>query len=75
MTMPTQDTQTLIAKIYLLPVNRITEVESFVDFLSAQVEQKSARSPELLDFPVDHLGTWQEKLNLRREDMYNNDGR
>ena len=28
-----------------------------------------------LDFPVDDLGPWPEGLSLRREDMYDDDGR
>lgn len=35
--------------------------------------EQTKRPP--LDFPVDDLGPWPEGLSLRREDMYDDDGR
>lgn len=67
----------LIEKIRHLPNDRITEVEDFVDFLRERVKTSQTLLAERksLDFPVDQLGQWPEGLGLRREDMYNDDGR
>ena len=76
--MTAQNTQTLMAKIQLLPINRIAEVEDFVDFLNERTKRHltSVTEQKSLNFPVDHLsGAWQEGLNLSREDLYGNDGR
>ncbi len=35
---------------------------------------KDAERPPL-NFPVDHYGSWPDDLSLRREDMYNDNGR
>lgn len=72
-----QRTQTLIEKIQLLPTDRITEVEDFVDFLRQRAKPRKPATPskKALDFPVDDLGPWPEGLSLHREDMYGNEGR
>ena len=77
MTIPTQAVQNLINKIQTLPVNKISEVEDFVDFLRerARLRKATASDKEPLDFPVDNLGPWPERLSLHREDMYGDDGR
>ncbi len=33
------------------------------------------KQQQSLDIPVMHLGKWPEHLSLRREDMYDDDGR
>lgn len=71
------NTQILMEKIQSLPIDRITEVEDFVDFLKERVKVRktiTARK-QPLNFPVDDLGTWPEGLSLSREDMYGDDGR
>ena len=75
--MPMHNAQALIEKIQSLPVDRIAEVENFVDFLQKQPRQqrKGIAKKEPLDFPVDDLGSWPKGLSLRREDMYDNDER
>lgn len=74
---PAQAMQTLMEKIRTLPAERIAEVEDFVDFLRERARRLKAAAPgkEPLDFPVDDLGPWPEGLNLRRENMYGDDGR
>ena len=71
------NTQILIEKIQSLPIDRITEVEDFVDFLKERVKARKTKpaSKKTLDFPVDDLGVWPEGLSLSREDMYDDDGR
>ncbi|MCU7960214.1 MAG: DUF2281 domain-containing protein [gamma proteobacterium symbiont of Bathyaustriella thionipta] len=69
-------TQVLIEKIQSLPTERIAEVEDFVDFLKQRARlRRGATHSKSLDFPVDDLGPWPEGLNLRREDMYGDNGR
>ena len=71
-----QPVQALIEKIISLPAERIAEVEDFVDFLRDRIlHRRSTADNKPLDFPVDHLGKWPEGLSLRREDMYDDDGR
>jgi len=72
-----QSTQALIEKIQSLPIDRIAEVEDFVDFLRqrAGLRKATTTGKESLDFPVDDLGPWPDGLSLRREDMYGDDGR
>jgi len=72
-----QNTQILMEKIQSLPIDRITEVEDFVDFLKERVKIRKTitTSKQSLDFPVDDLGAWPEDLKLSREDMYGDDGR
>jgi hypothetical protein len=41
--------------------------------LPKKTETKEKRLP--LDFPMIHVGSWPENLSLRREDMYDDDGR
>lgn len=69
--------QALVEKITSLPAERIAEVEDFVDFLRDRVlrRRSAVTGNEPLDFPVDYLGKWPEGLSLRREDMYDDDGR
>lgn len=77
MATPMQRAKVLIEKIQSLPTDRIVEVEDFVDFLRERVRRRKATnsSKESLDFPVDDLGPWPDKLSLHREDMYGDDGR
>ena len=69
-------TQVLIEKIQSLPVDRIAEVEDFVDFLRERVRHRRSTSTrrEPLAFPVDDLGPWPDSLSLRREELYGDDG-
>ena len=76
MATPMQITQALIEKIQSLPTDRIAEVEDFVDFLRQRTKRmKDTASKQSLNFPVDDLGPWPDKLSLHREDMYGDDGR
>ncbi len=78
MTTTMQNTQTLINKIQLLPIERIAEVEDFVDFLNTKLNHRKTTATtdkESLDFPVISVGKWPDNLSLRREDMYDDDGR
>ena len=76
MATPMQITQALIEKIQSLPTDRIAEVEDFVDFLKQRTKRmKDTVSKQSLNFPVDDLGPWPDKLSLHREDMYGDDGR
>jgi len=77
MTIPSQSAQALMKKIQSLPTDRIAEVEDFVDFLRERATLRKTAAPgkEPLDFPVDDLGPWSEGVSLRREDMYDDDGR
>ena len=76
MATPMQITQALIEKIQSLPTDRIAEVEDFVDFLRQRtIRMKDTASKQSLNFPVDDLGPWPDKLSLHREDMYGDDGR
>ncbi|VAW80979.1 hypothetical protein MNBD_GAMMA14-2578 [hydrothermal vent metagenome] len=77
MATPTQIIQALIDKLHTLPAERLNEVADFVDFLKQRTRQgKSAVTGKTsLDFPVDDPGPWPEGLSLRREDMYDDDGR
>jgi len=72
-----QNAQVLMKKIQSLPLDRIAEVEDFVDFLKERVKLRktSMTGKQSLDFPVDDLGVWPEGLSLSREDMYGDDGR
>lgn len=75
MTIPAHSAQSLLEKIQSLPLDRIAEVEDFVDFLRERTKPRPTTHQDLLDFPVDDLGPWPEGLSLRREDMYGDDGR
>lgn len=77
MAIPMSNSQTLIKKIQSLPPDRIAEVEDFVDFLKERVRRKksAASGTEPLNFPVDDLGPWPEEMGLRREDIYDDNGR
>jgi hypothetical protein len=77
MTAHTQSADQLMEKIQSLPSERITEVEDFVDFLKSRTKRRkpSFAYKETLNFPVISIGEWPEDLSLRREDMYDDDGR
>jgi hypothetical protein len=62
-------------KIQSLPADRLAEVEDFVDFLKQRTQIKQPTQRKSLDFPVISVGKWPEDLSLRREDMYDEDGR
>jgi len=68
-------TQILIEKIQSLPMDRIAEVEDFVEFLKQRTISQQTTKSLSLDFPVDNLGAWPSEFSLSREDMYNDDGR
>lgn len=71
----------LMVKIESLPANQIAEVHDFVEFLRQRVSplesvpQARSSSGGNLDFPVMSVGRWPEGLDLRREDLYGDDGR
>jgi len=76
MSIPMQHAQALLEKIQSLPADRVAEIEDFVDFLRERAAtRKITTKKELMDFPVDDLGPWPDGLSLRREDMYDDDGR
>lgn len=76
MATPMQNTQALIEKIQSLPTDRIAEVENFVDFLRQRARQrKDSTNKQSLNFPVDDLGPWPDRLSLHRDDMYGDNGR
>jgi len=69
-----QNTQALIEKIQSLPIDRIAEVEDFVDFLRQKTKRSQVTaSKKALDFPVISVGKWPDDLSLSREDMYGDD--
>jgi len=72
-----QQEQVIVEKLRALPPERVAEVEDFVDFLRKRVRlsKSTATGQDNLDFPVDDLGPWPADLSLRREDMYDGDGR
>ena len=73
-----QNTDSLLKKIQSLPIDRIAEIEDFVDFIRERTkDQKTVATTKkkLLNFPVISVGKWSNKLSLRREDMYDDDGR
>ena len=69
--------QVLIEKIKQLPPQRMAEVEDFIDFLRQRTSARAAVTVHrgVLDFPVDRAGSWPPDLELRREDIYDHDGR
>lgn len=76
MTMSAQNVKILMEKIQALPVERIAEVEDFVDFLRERTIRRDLKTTKkAFNFPVDNPGPWPENLSLRREDMYDDDGR
>ena len=75
MSKPAQSMDNLFEKIRHLPAERVEEVENFVDFLQARSKNSVAREQKRVTFPVISVGRWPQNLSLRREDMYNDDGR
>lgn len=72
-----QNTDSLLKKIQSLPIDRIAEIEDFVDFIRERTkDQKTVTNKKkALDFPVISVGKWSNDLSLRREDMYDDNGR
>lgn len=77
MSIPMEKAQSLLEKIRSLPVERVAEVEDFVDFLRERTGYRKETAGEIMmaDFPVISVGKWPDELSLRREDMYGDDGR
>lgn len=76
MSIPAHHAEALIEKIQSLPVERVAEVEDFVDFLKERTRfRKDSLSKKSSDFPVISVGQWPDDLNLDREAMYGDDGR
>ncbi len=76
MATPIHSVHTLIDKIQSLPIDRIAEVEDFVDFLKQRAKlRKMVTHKQSLDFPVMSVGKWPDNLSLGRKDMYGDDGR
>ena len=71
----------LIVKIESLPTDRIAQVADFVEFLQQRVSplesvpQRRPLADDNLNFPVDHLGGWPDRLTLQRGALYGDDGR
>lgn len=67
----------IMEKIRHLPVERVSEVEDFVDFLNERAtRQLAANIPATaFDFPVISVGCWPQGLNLERGEIYGDDGR
>ena len=59
------------------PYREISSVKEIIDENKAlpleRTQYEHPRPP--LDFPVDDYGPWPERLSLRREDLYDDDGR
>lgn len=81
MSMASLSMRELMVKIESLPANQIAEVHNFVEFLRQRmsplesVPQERLLSGDNLDFPVMSVGRWPQGLDLRREDLYGDDGR
>jgi hypothetical protein len=76
--MRAQHIEQAVTKLKKLPPERIAEVEDFIDFLNQRGCNESSpihSAAEADDFPVISVGQWPEGLNLRREDLYGDDGR
>lgn len=71
---PIRSMEQLIDKIRRLPSERIAELEDFVVFLYERTKSRFA-TRESFDFPIIRAGQWPQDLKLRREDMYDDDGR
>ena len=67
--------EALIKKIQSLPVERVAEVEDFVDFLKQRMGFKKEKLSAVGDFPVISVGQWPDDLALDREALYGDDGR
>lgn len=66
----------LVEKIRHLPLERVAEVEDFVDFLSERTKRdQTTKSGTSFDFPVLSVGQWPQELGLSREELYGEDGR
>ncbi|MEE8056627.1 MAG: hypothetical protein V3T17_02145 [Pseudomonadales bacterium] len=65
----------VVKKLRTLPPQRIAEVADFVDFLRQRSQPADTGKRPSLDFPVINVGQWPDDLSMRREDLYNNDGR
>ena len=75
MSLQTLPWQNLVEKIQSLPVERIAEVEDFVEFLKQRSHPKPPDARQRLAFPVISVGRWPAELNLQREALYGDDGR
>ncbi len=73
------NTDSLLKKIQSLPIDRIAEIEDFVDFIRERTKDQKKKTTtnkkKALNFPVISVGKWLNDLSLRREDMYDDDGR
>ncbi|MVF14316.1 hypothetical protein FT643_19440 [Ketobacter sp. MCCC 1A13808] len=71
-----QSLEHLVEKIRHLPLERVAEVEDFVDFLCERTKREQINKPHTaLDFPVLSAGQWPQELELSREEIYGDDGR
>ncbi|MBI2799502.1 MAG: DUF2281 domain-containing protein [Gammaproteobacteria bacterium] len=76
--MHADNAQALINKLQELPPERQIEVEDFIDFLRQRTAVARAAATvhrASLEFPVERAGAWPMDLGLRREDIYDHDGR
>ena len=72
-----QSMEELFDKIQHLPLDRVAEVEDFVDFLRTRTQEQQAASKmkRPLNFPVLHIEDWPQDLTLSRDEIYDQDGR
>ena len=73
-----QNTDSLLKKIQSPPIDRIAEIEDFVDFIRERTKDQkktTTNKKKTLNFPVISVGKWLNDLSLRREDMYDDNGR
>ena len=76
MSLQPQSLELLVEKIRHLPLERVAEVEDFVDFLSERTKREQTAKPRAqFDFPVISVGQWPQDLDLSREGIYGDDGR
>jgi hypothetical protein len=76
MTVKTIETQlqvTADGQVVLPALPELTPGAYDVVLVIVPAQKETERGP--LNFPVDDLGPWPEDLSLRREDMYDDDGR
>lgn len=75
MGLTTRAMDTLVQKIKSLPVDRVTEVEDFVDFLKTKTTTDKEKKPDSSPFPVISIKKWPSNMQLNRDSMYGEDGR
>jgi hypothetical protein len=70
-----QPIEQLFEKIRHLPMERVAEVEDFVDFLNERSQRQKSTTATTFDFPVISVDQWPQDLTISREELYGDDGR